>query len=111
MRKHRFNEVEDSTWLGNFEALRSQHGYRVISGRRYPKVTLNPLSWIDRIPSYYIWSFTLLAFATAALLILVRPYYFAKPDGREQVTGDIKSPHVGVPSGGTASTNDNRAVK
>ena len=68
--KHRYNEEEDMKLLEDFEISKKDNGYKVIHRhRKGPEKGC--LSRFVRWPSYYVWLFTLSAFAIAAFVVLL----------------------------------------
>jgi len=65
--KHRYFEVTCSKWL---EAYERSHQFATVH-ERMP--TGNEAFWLVRLPSYRIWQATLVAFASAACLVLFFP--------------------------------------
>lgn len=75
--KHRWHERDLAVQL---EKIEDERGLIPINKRRKPDVTMNPETWLARLPSYCVWLCLLAVFGIAALLVLLKPSRFVVPD-------------------------------
>jgi len=71
--KHRFSERKHAHTLENFER---KQGLDPINQRPTTNLSWNPITWMEGLPSFWIWLGMLIVFALFALFILLFPAQF-----------------------------------